>query len=118
MFARLAPGVSMAQAQSEMSAIAKRLETELEENRETSVRLASLTDPPATDAPPTSALPRGPLTAAVAPLPLPTPPLVPGLHYYTLVIDGAWSSVGSGDGVPIQGRRSARATRSTPACRP
>jgi putative ABC transport system permease protein len=43
-FARLAPGVSMAQAQSEMSAIAKRLETELEENRETAVRLASLTE--------------------------------------------------------------------------
>ena len=43
-FARLAPGVSMAQAQSEISAIAKRLETELEENRETSVRLASLTE--------------------------------------------------------------------------
>ena len=43
-FARLAPGVSMAQAQSEMSAIAKRLETELEENRENGVRLASLTE--------------------------------------------------------------------------
>jgi len=43
-FARLAPGVSMAQAQSEMSAIAKRLETELEENRETAVRLSSLTE--------------------------------------------------------------------------
>jgi len=43
-FARLAPGVSMAQAQSEMSAVAKRLETELEENRENGVRLASLTD--------------------------------------------------------------------------
>ena len=43
-FARLAPGVSMAQAQREMSAIAKRLETELEENRENGVRLASLTD--------------------------------------------------------------------------
>jgi putative ABC transport system permease protein len=42
--ARLAPGVSLAQAQSEMSAIAKRLETELEDNRETGVRLASLTD--------------------------------------------------------------------------
>ena len=42
-FARLAPGVSMAQAQSEMSAIAKRLETELEDNRENGVRLASLT---------------------------------------------------------------------------
>jgi predicted permease len=43
-FARLAPGVSMAQAQSEMTAIAKRLETELEENRESGVRLASLTE--------------------------------------------------------------------------
>ena len=43
-FARLAPGISMAQAQSEMSAIAKRLETELEENRENGVRLASLTE--------------------------------------------------------------------------
>jgi predicted permease len=43
-FARLAPGVSLAQAQSEMSAIAKRLETELEDNRENGVRLASLTD--------------------------------------------------------------------------
>ena len=43
-FARLAPGVSIAQAQSEMSAIAKRLETELEENRENGVRLRSLTD--------------------------------------------------------------------------
>jgi len=43
-FARLAPGVSMAQAQSEMSAIAKRLETVLEDNRENGVRLASLTD--------------------------------------------------------------------------
>ena len=43
-FARLAPGVSMAQAQSEMSAIAKRLETELEDNRESGVRLASLTE--------------------------------------------------------------------------
>jgi len=42
--ARLAPGVSLAQAQAEMSAIAKRLETELEENRENGVRLASLTD--------------------------------------------------------------------------
>jgi putative ABC transport system permease protein len=43
-FGRLAPGVSMAQAQSEMSAIAKRLETELEENRENGVRLTSLTE--------------------------------------------------------------------------
>ena len=43
-FARLAPGVSLAQAQSEMSAIAKRLETELEENRENGVRLESLTE--------------------------------------------------------------------------
>jgi len=43
-FARLAAGVSMAQAQSEMSAIAKRLETELEDNRESGVRLASLTE--------------------------------------------------------------------------
>jgi predicted permease len=43
-FARLAPGVSLAQAQTEMSAIAKRLETELEENRENGVRIASLTD--------------------------------------------------------------------------
>ncbi|HUQ79720.1 MAG TPA: ABC transporter permease, partial [Gemmatimonadaceae bacterium] len=43
-FARLAPGVSLAQAQSEMSAIAKRLETELEENKENGVRIASLTD--------------------------------------------------------------------------
>ncbi|HEX5072918.1 MAG TPA: ABC transporter permease [Gemmatimonadaceae bacterium] len=43
-FGRLAPGVSLAQAQSEMSAIAKGLETELEENRENGVRLASLTE--------------------------------------------------------------------------
>ena len=43
-FARLAPGVSIAQAQSEMTGIAKRLETELEESRETGVRVASLTD--------------------------------------------------------------------------
>ena len=43
-FARLAPGVSMAQAQQEMSAIAKRLETELEENKGNGVRIASLTD--------------------------------------------------------------------------
>jgi len=43
-FARLAPGISMAQAQIEMSAIAKGLETELEENRENGVRLASLTE--------------------------------------------------------------------------
>ena len=43
-FARLAPGVSMAQAQSEMTAIAKRLETELEDNRESGVRIASLTE--------------------------------------------------------------------------
>lgn len=42
--ARLAPGVSQARAQTEMSAIAKRLETELEENRENGVRIASLTD--------------------------------------------------------------------------
>jgi len=43
-FGRLAPGVSIAQAQREMSAIAKPLETELEENRENGVRLASLTE--------------------------------------------------------------------------
>jgi len=43
-FARLAPGVSMVQAQSEMAALAKRLETELEDNRENGVRLASLTE--------------------------------------------------------------------------
>jgi hypothetical protein len=43
-FARLAPGVSMAQAQQEMSSIAKRLETELEENKGNGVRIASLTD--------------------------------------------------------------------------
>jgi len=43
-FARLAPGVSQAQAQIEMSQIAKRLETELEENKENGVRIASLTD--------------------------------------------------------------------------
>ena len=43
-FARLAPGVTLAQAQSEMSAIAKRLETELEDNRENGVRIASLTE--------------------------------------------------------------------------
>jgi predicted permease len=43
-FGRLAPGVSLAQAQSEMSAIAKRLETELEDNRENGVRLVSLTE--------------------------------------------------------------------------
>ena len=43
-FARLAPGVSQAQAQTEMSQIAKRLETELEENKENGVRIASLTD--------------------------------------------------------------------------
>ena len=43
-FARLAQGVTMAQAQSEMTAIAKQLETELEENRENRVRLASLTE--------------------------------------------------------------------------
>jgi predicted permease len=43
-FARLAPGVSLQQAQSEMNAIAKRLETELEENRGSGVRIASLTE--------------------------------------------------------------------------
>jgi putative ABC transport system permease protein len=43
-FARLAPGVSRAQAQTEMSAIAKQLETELEENKGNGVRIASLTD--------------------------------------------------------------------------
>ena len=43
-FARLAPGVSMAQAQSDMARIAKVLETELEENRENGVRIASLTE--------------------------------------------------------------------------
>ena len=43
-FGRLAPGVSMAQAQGEMSAIAKRLETELEENKENGVRLTPLAD--------------------------------------------------------------------------
>ena len=43
-FARLAPGVSLPQAQAEMTAIAKRLETELEDNRESGVRLASLTE--------------------------------------------------------------------------
>ena len=42
--ARLRPGVSLAQAQQEMSAIAKSLETELEENRGRGVRLASLTE--------------------------------------------------------------------------
>ena len=43
-FGRLAPGVSLAQAQSEMASIAKRLETELEENRGNGVQIASLTD--------------------------------------------------------------------------
>src|SRR4029453_2458524 len=43
-FGRLAPGVSLAQARSDMSAIAKRLETELEDNRENGVRIASLTE--------------------------------------------------------------------------
>jgi len=42
--ARLRPGVTIAQAQQEMSAIAKRLETQLEENKGRSVRLASLTE--------------------------------------------------------------------------
>lgn len=43
-FARLAPGVSIAQAQAELAGIAKRLETELEENRGVTVRVASLTE--------------------------------------------------------------------------
>jgi len=43
-FGRLAPDVSLAQARSDMSAIAKRLETELEDNRENGVRIASLTE--------------------------------------------------------------------------
>ena len=42
--ARLRPGVTIAQAQQEMSAIAKRLETQLEENRGRGVRVASLTE--------------------------------------------------------------------------
>jgi predicted permease len=43
-FGRLAPGVSLARAQGEMTAIAKRLETELEDNKESGVRLVSLTE--------------------------------------------------------------------------
>jgi predicted permease len=43
-FARLAEGVSVAQAQGEMTAIAKRLETELEDNRGNGVRLTPLTE--------------------------------------------------------------------------
>jgi putative ABC transport system permease protein len=43
-FGRLASGVSLAQAQGEMASIAKRLETELEENRGNGVRIAPLAD--------------------------------------------------------------------------
>jgi predicted permease len=43
-FARLAPGVSVAQAQSEMTAIATRLEGELEDNKGSAVRIKPLSE--------------------------------------------------------------------------
>ena len=43
-FARLAPRISVAQAQGELAAIAKRLETELEENRGNGVQVSPLAD--------------------------------------------------------------------------
>ena len=43
-FGRLAPGVTIAQAQGEMAAIAKTLQTELEENKGNGVRIAALAD--------------------------------------------------------------------------